>query len=949
MYKLLLKLFLLLWITTQVFAGSSGKISGRVIDRETGEGLPFANVAIKGTTLGAATDIEGYYTILNIPPGVYEVTASIIGYQKQTVTDVRVNVDFTTRLDFEISQGSIDLPAVIVQGERNPLIRQDLTNPTVAITAETITELPVDEISDIIRLQAGVVVGDDGDLHFRGGYGNEVSYTLNGVSINDPLRNSSSLGLATNAVQEVSVSTGTFSAEFGNALSGVVNYVTKEGSEKYSGSLKAYAGDYLSNRTELFENIDEIDPINRSRIEATLGGPIPFLGGAKFFFSGVFEDFKGSLYGNRLYNTTDSYIYRNQFPSASELYGSATQPLFFNPFNTDSTGLPTGDGEIVALNKSRSLNLQGNIIYNFSSLLKAKYEVVYDYSNFDGGGSFSTFESKYMPDSRGETNTTGFHNAIELTHTVNQYFFYTLKASYTVNDGEYYQYEDINDPRYLPSLYQKTLPNMSFLTGGTDNSRYYRQTKAMGIKGDLVAQLWNSHEIKFGFEGRFFELEVESYEIEFGKYDATAVDNFGSLNVEDLLNPNTQIIRRIPSSPSLYSYYMRKPSSFAVYFRDKIELASSLILNAGIRYEYFNPNALYNPNVSDELQNDKQGFIDNSAVFADVKHMVSPRISVSYPITDQGIIRFSYGHFYQNGSLSTIYRNPQFYVANFGTNPTFGNANVDPQKSIQYEMGLLQGLTDDIRLELTAYYKDVSDYIYTQTLTTETGRNLYLLTNLAYTNVKGITLSLFKRRAAESLFQGSLDYTFQIAEGNRTEPQEELFFSDVSNKLSESYLVPLGFDRQHIITGTLNLVQPDNWTLGLVGYFQTGNPYTPAAFPEDEVTFYTQNSSNKPSQWNVDLKFEKFFELGGLDYSIFVHVNNLFDTEREVSVYSLSGRALYNPTVVLSPEAFNDIRNRISRGDEGLISMEQVDNYYSQRPQNVGSPREVRIGFQVIF
>ena len=197
--------------------------------------------------------------IINISPGVYRVSGSVVGYQKQTVTDVRVNVDFTTRLNFQLSTGAIDLPTIVVQGERNPLIRQDLTNPTVAITEESIQELPVDQISDVISLQAGVVVGDDGSLHVRGGAGNEIAYTLNGIALNDPYGNSRSIGLATNAVKEVSVSTGTFAAQYGNALSGVVNYVTKEGSESYTFGLRGYMGDYITNRTSLFNKIDDIE------------------------------------------------------------------------------------------------------------------------------------------------------------------------------------------------------------------------------------------------------------------------------------------------------------------------------------------------------------------------------------------------------------------------------------------------------------------------------------------------------------------------------------------------------------------------------------------------------------------------------------------------------------------------------------------------------------------
>ncbi|MCF8306420.1 MAG: TonB-dependent receptor [Ignavibacteriales bacterium] len=930
--------------------GSTGKIAGTVIEKETGEPLPFANVMIEGSTLGAATDLEGNFVILNVKPGVYSVTASIVGYQKQTITDVRVSSGFTTKLAFSLSSGSINLPAVIVQGERNPLIRQDNTNPTVSITSETIDELPVDQISDILRLQAGVAVGNDGQLHFRGGYGNEVAYTLNGVSLNDPYGNNSAIGLATNAVQEVSVSTGTFSAEYGNALSGIVNYVTKEGSDKYTFSLRAYGGDYVSGRTSLFNNIDDIDPLNRARTELTFGGQIPEIPQAKFFISGVFENSKGYIYGNRIYNPYDSYLTVTEFPTGDPRKGtSSSSPYYFNPYGTDSTGLPTGDGDIVPLNTSRNINLQGNLSYKFTPTLKLKFESVFEDGVSNGGGGLGTYESKYNPDALGKSYSRSYHNALEFTHTVSQYMFYTLQASYTDNYGKYYLYEDYDDPRYLPSsIYERTLGNTIFITGGTDNLRFFRQTTTKGIKGDLVAQLFGNHEVKFGFEGRFFDMNVESYSVEIGKFDPNAEGNFGSLSTFDMFDPTTQIIRRIPSDTSLYTYYERKPSSFSAYLRDKIELSSSMILNLGLRYEYFNPNAYYNDNLSEEYQTELEGSMFQNLKKASVKHMLSPRFSVSYPITDQGIIRFSYGHFYQNGSLSSLYRNPNFFTR-LGATPSFGNPDVEPQKSVQYEMGLLQGLTNDLRLELTGYYKDVTNYIYTQSVFTSRGKEYSVLTNLAYTNVRGVTLSLFKRRSTESMVQAGLDYTFQIAEGNRTAPQEDLFFSEVSGKQTEVFLVPLDFDRQHIINATVNLIEPNDWTLGFVAYYQTGTPYTPSLPAQLVPITFIQNSASRPTQWNIDMKFEKYFTWNNIKYSVFLQVDNIFDTEREVSVYASSGRALTNVEQILNDYQFDDLRRRINNGDPGLIPLSQVDNYYSQRPQNVGRPREVRVGFSVVF
>jgi len=937
-------LVILLLFSNHLFAGNTGKISGRVIDETTGDGLPFANVLVDGTTLGAASDIDGYYTILNIPPGVYSVTASIVGYQKKSFKDVRVNVDFTTRLDFKLSSGSIEMEAVVVQGERNPLIRADLTNPTIAITAETIQELPVDQISDVIKLQAGIVVGDDGDIHIRGGYGNETAYTLNGISLNDPYGNRRSVGLATNAVQEVSVSSGTFSAEYGNALSGVVNYVTKEGGDKYTFSLRGYVGDYLSSRNKLFTNIDDIDPLNRGRMEGTFGGPVPMLGNkVKVFFSGVFENFKGSLYGINLYKPTDSYLSREVFSTSDERKANSSSAYYFNPYLDNSNGLPTGDGKYVAMNPSQSYNLQGNVSFNLTTLIKLKYEAVYNRGESKG----YSFAWKYNPEGLGTSYSDGLIQTFDLTHTINEKIFYTLKGSFGYNASKYYLFEKVDDERYLPGLYQLGIGNTGFVAGGTDNSRSKRKTSTVSVKGDLVSQLFQAHEIKAGFEVRSHKLFTESYSVKIRDINGNSITNTGLL-----YDTNLVIVRTKPDSktePSLISTYKKNPLDAAFYVQDKIELASTLILNVGLRYEYFDPAADYNPYLSQDLRDLQFGYITRSNKPAKPKQHVSPRVSVSYPITDKGVIRFSYGHFYQNGSLASLYSNPLFYVANVGSTPSFGNPNVNMQRSVQYEIGLQQQLADDLKMEITGYYKDVRDYIYSQTVYTETGRQFSVLTNLAYSNVRGISLHLEKRKAATDLFYASLDYTFQVAEGNRTYPSDDLFFSEAAGKQTETYLVPLGFDRPHVINLTFGLSQPNDWTVGLIGNLQAGTPYTPE-FPSQVIPItFTQNSANQPMQWNVDLKLEKFFTLGSIKYSVFVHVDNLFDTQNELAVYASTGRSLKTIDEAVNPTYFNDIKKRINRGDPGLMAIDEITGYYTNRPERVNRPREVRLGFSLLF
>jgi outer membrane receptor protein involved in Fe transport len=924
---------------------STGKITGRVTDAARGEELPGVNIFVEGTQVGASSDINGRYVILNVPPGLHTVTASLVGYKRMQIRDVRVSVGFTTTLDFALDEGSVELDAIVVQGERTPLIRKDLTNPVASISAEAIEELPITELSQVIGLQSGIVVDDDGSIHIRGGQGNEIVYTLNGININNPYANNRSVGLATNAVREVSVSGGTFNAEYGSALSGVVNYVTKVGGPRLSGSFKHFTGDHFSSRKDLFFNIDDINIANVNRFEASLGGPI--VGeDVSFYVSGVYNWFGGHLYGRRIYLPEDSYLSREGFPAGDPRRGASSSAYYFGPIrNTDSVGLPGGDGSIVALNWSRSYNIQSNLRFRITPTTSFKVEFVYDNDRRPSTDGFSgLLANRFKPDGRRTETSEGYFWSAEWTHSVNDRMFYTVKGSHVIDKVRSRVFDAVGDPRYLPTFYLRSFPNLDYLAGGVDPDRFYRKTETWGGKFDLVAQMFGNHEIKFGLEARSHKLFVESYRLQFrDPNDPGADPSFTNV----LVNGNT-FLPRIPTVEGGYIAYTRKPLQLASYLQDKIELFESIILNLGVRYEYFDAASNFNPNLGQEITLQDTIFLVKNLTEAEKKHMISPRISVSYPITDQGTIRFSYGHFYQIGSLASLYRNPNFR-APLGTTPSFGNPNVNPQRSVQYEIGLQQGLTENLKVEITGYYKDVRDYIFFQRIIAPRGDREYtLLTNLSYANTRGIGISLLKRRSPGDILSASIDYTFQIAEGNRTEPTEELFFNEQQGRLSETFLVPFSFDRSHTITSTITLSEPGDWAASLIGYIRTGTPYTPS-FPANVVPIsFLQNSDRQPIQWNVDLKVEKFFTLGPFTYSVFVQVDNLFDTENETSVYANSGRALYNLSQTLEPTRFDDMRRRITRGDPGMVPLSAVDNYYAN-PANVSQPRLVRIGASVLF
>ena len=182
--------------------------------------------------------------------------------------------------------------------------------------------------------------------------------------------------MATNAIKELSVISGTFNAEYGNALSGIVNTVTKEGGKEYTASASFYSGDYLSTRDNIFFNIDDIDALNNNVSELTLGGPIPFIKDyASFFVSGRYENNGGYLFGIRQHNTTDS-VYKNPLDPSDIRIAS------------------TGDGKIIPMSTSEKLSTTLKLTVRPLDNLKLNYDAIYTNSEYQS----YNHELKYNPD-----------------------------------------------------------------------------------------------------------------------------------------------------------------------------------------------------------------------------------------------------------------------------------------------------------------------------------------------------------------------------------------------------------------------------------------------------------------------------------------------------------------------------------------------------------------------
>jgi len=319
-------------LSTAVFGGTTGKIVGRITDKKTGEPLAGVNIEILDRNIGAATDFEGYYVILNVPPGSYTLRATYIGYNTTEVQNVSVTVDQTTTIEIQLEDQTLEFSETISVVAERPLIQRDVTSKRSVVDGNLITDvLPVSSVTEVLSMQAGVVSDEDGNVHIRGGRTGEVAYLVDGTYVRNPFDNTLGGRVDLEAIQEMEVISGTFNAEYGNALSGVVNVVTKDGGNDYNFKFQ-YESPMLNKSPyhdpdwlliqdaykDLPDDVKELyrDEVRRAdgssgyahtsvldskfadltevkvlgRFNLGLSGPVPFINNMYFFLSGTFQN-----------------------------------------------------------------------------------------------------------------------------------------------------------------------------------------------------------------------------------------------------------------------------------------------------------------------------------------------------------------------------------------------------------------------------------------------------------------------------------------------------------------------------------------------------------------------------------------------------------------------------------------------------------------------------------
>lgn len=878
-----LLMFALIMVSAQAFAGVTGKVSGTVVNEQNEEPVMGATVRVLGTDLVATTDEEGEYFIINVPSGKYDVSVTHVGYGSVTKKDVRVLLDLTSPVDFGLRQMAVELKREMVVYATEPPVQKDLTASKVIFTSDRLRNLPnVVNIQSVLFNYPGVVQDRDKDLHVRGGRAGQVAFFYDGFSVMDPFTANTGIRIMPSALEELSLTSGGFTAEYGEALSGVVSAVTPEGGSNYHGRIRAYQG-----ATHAYDVIsgdwNSLDFNANRSVSFNFSGPVPGLDSKRYTFFAAGE-----------YLRDNGYLPHNSGVGYSGTAKLSAQPmprlkLTANVKYYDSWGDLYTHRDVNG--RSYDFNLDGLPSYEKNAYL----------GGFSGNYAITDYSVLSTSISRFKTNTL-----IAPSHLLDKHWSewpgYSEDAEGNY-DGTIHRDNYLNDADYSDP-YEAT----GFATGDDFNPRYsWREAAYNAFATSYLSQINKRNQVKIGFDYTRYEVE----------WDA----------------------KQFYNSKPYGEIYTSNPVYMSAFAQDKIEY-DDFIINLGLRWDYRNADISYNVTP------------DTVASYREAKSQtrVSPRLGVSFPITDKSVMHFNYGLYYQAPQYSYMYTNLDGDL-NSGL-PLLGNPDLAPEQTVAYELGLDHMINDGLRIDLTAYYKDIKDLVTTRkALADHPSYRATRFLNGDYGAVKGLDIAVDKL-ANGSFFSASVAYSYMIATGNGSDALDPYYtyLYSTEDSLPPMKEYSLDFDQRHTVTATLDIrmpadwrgkvfgmIVPGGWGINVKGYYGSGLPYTKADAMGNR--FGERNEGRLPANHTVDMRFNKDFRLGAQRQllSFFVEVDNLFNRRNVLDVYAYTGQP--------------DTDNRRAQG--GLSTNQQeldrLDRLYDHDPQNFSSPRTIRTGVEFGF
>ncbi|MGA9116795.1 MAG: TonB-dependent receptor [Bacteroidota bacterium] len=878
-----------------------GRLEGRILDARTGETLPGANMIVKGTYYGGASDPGGKVRIENVNPGVYTVEVTLLGYKTMQFTSIRVEAGGTASVEARMEETVLALDKeVVIVGEK-PLFDIEETSSRRSIEQADIQAAAVQNVQSIVSLQAGVVQSDN-EIHIRGGRTHENAFLIDGVSVQDPLAGTGfGLQVSPGAIQEVEVITGGYNAEYGQATSGIVNITTREGTDRVSGGVSWKTDRLLGARSRGNWNTDIMD-VNLSA---------PLIPGYLSFF--------GTFYGN----IGDGYT------RWVETLGPGGRPVGYEDIAPGGLSSAIYGGRRYAPRRSNNYSLLTKLTFRPAPVVKLSYthtqSLVIDQNTQTIQTTLERVEPnpgyqylfQYIPDSANTFTQRNIQHSWSLTHTLSNQTFYDLRFSiYTAHvrgDANGKSFEAYIEPAdivtYPVSYYNQTTDTIGVIPGD-------------GFYDIGAPTSWRDHFI----EERTLKFDLTNYFSEKNKFKTGIEIRSSGLQIADIVKP---WVRPAAFDSDIYRV---DPVQGAVYVQDNITL-SGMILNAGLRLDYWMPGKYVDDAAADTSSSlvisrglRDQYLDDTFSLFGRRwKARLSPRLGISHPISDNQTLFFSYGHF------SKLPR-PQFVYSKLTRTSVrsylpVGNPNLNPETTVAYELGIRNQLSGNDVMSLTAYYKDIFDYITEKTVRRVSSRGTsstyttYL--NTDYARVRGVEVE-YKKRIG-SWFRGSVSGSYSIATGKSSTPNEAVIRVQQGEPetIREAFLI---WDRPVQVSANLNFnVQKgeplfgfgegilDDYNLFVRLFYQSGKRYTPqielGRDPRSGRLLYGSDENRILEEvgehwFYLNLNFEKYFDAGVGKIIASLEVDNLLDNRNAQIINPVTGRAYEygDPT----PASYND-------------------------------------------
>ena len=912
----------MLFLPLMLLGQQDASIQGTVRDFKTGNPLPGVNVIIKGTYYGAATGSDGNYLITSISPGSYDIEISMVGYKILLKTGVKVEAGAAVTENFDLEQTVLMLGEEVVVIGKKPLFDVDETATLTRISSDDIQNKIVNSVEDILSEQIGVTTVDN-EIHIRGGRIDESLFIIDGLSIKDPLSGyGGNLFINAESIDNLEIITGGYNAEYGQAMSGVINIRLKEGRDKYEGSFK-YASDNWGFSQDSYSHY------NTDHLEFNLGGPstlfelLPKALG--FDLPGMF-----SFFANAYGKGSDTHL-----PIAANVYPHRNWSL---PGFSD-----TQTEEFLDLITPREEN-DWHLLYKLTWEVtpQKKLSASYDFSLNVNQGFFMprAFSSTYYPyryqEILDQYNTITRESRllnVNWVHTLNPQTFYEVtmgrfltmehSAVQDLHWSEYLQRLDLEPINYtiqdLDGNVDITLGD-EFYDTGVSSEWYDISSDNYRLDMDWTHQTQSRQKMKAGIEITYTEMQV--------------------LDIDEPWTGETGL-------GSNYDAYRAQTTFGAFYIQDRI-VFEGMTVNLGLRYDFWFPgkyveNAIADSSIVVITDAARQIFMDETFEFFGYrgKGRISPRVGISHPVTDNDVLYFYYGHFSQLPTFQYVYA--KLTSSSPTTYQVFGNPNLDPKTTVQYELGIKHRFSEDQVLEMKAYWKDMFDYETSQSIRPSNPKyshmSFLMYLNADYARSRGVEIIL-KSRLLKN-FYADVNFNYSIATGKSSNPNDNLLVE--SGQIREKPLneIYLRWDKPFQIFANLSYNHPTGLGASLRLEYETGRRYTRAIVDnireENDVEYYQGiYEDEKPYFYiskepttNTDLKLYKRFELGRLSYRLFLDIQNLWDQRIARRINPFTGNG-YNPGEII-PYSMIDDPN---------------PNY---DPSRFLRPRTIELGLQIFF